>query len=161
MSDADDLQILSEILALEGASFLRYVAETGATEIRDDADRSALALYDEWARWARRQREVLTDLLARASVFPVARQYALSFSLFNYLGAAFLLNHVIEKMGAHVAQVERLAGGLAPGSEARSLAEGMVKQEREFLDRARKLEEERPKEPPKPAKIKGTSAARW
>jgi hypothetical protein len=161
MSGTDELETLSEILALEGASFLRYIAETGATEVRDDADRRAFAFYDEWAGWARRQRDALTDLLTRESVFPVTRQYPLTYSLFNYLSAAFLLKHVIEKMGLHLEQVERLAGGLAPDSEARRLVESMLQREREFLARARKLEEERPREPPKPAKIKGTSAARW
>ena len=96
-----------------------------------------------------------------AAEIPPTFGYPLRFSEYNYLNAAYLLKPVIRLMAESLDQIALRAKGLGDWESARRLVEAVAERERPFLDRARELEAQRPKEQPAPARIRGTSASRW
>ena len=157
----ESMRALEEIHALQSVPFIRYVVETSGVEARDEIDRKALALYEEWCRASVEHLESLRDFLHQQGAFSGSGSWDLAFSQFNYVSASHVLREVIARMGRHLDSVEALSRALDDWPEAKSLVLRFVATERCFLGRAAALEAERPRPAPAPARIKGTSAARW
>lgn len=155
------LEILEEVYGIEMTSFVRYLVDNGAVEVRDDFDRKVSSFFVDWYRASDLNRTSFIDLLTESGRVPPTFGYPLRFSEYNYLKAAYLLGPVIRLMGESLRQIEARAGKLADWERARELVEGTVERERPFLDRARELEKERPREERAAPKIRGTSASRW
>lgn len=142
-------------------SFVRYIVESSEAEIRDDFDRRVMPLYESWARELRQNGMALSDLLEEEGVVLGESSFPIGFSQFNFLSPSYLLKHVLEKAGAEIEALVRAQRQLEAWPVGGDLASAIVKRQSELLERARKLEGERPEEPPAPPTIKGTSASRW
>jgi hypothetical protein len=95
------------------------------------------------------------------SVVPAASSFPLNFSQYNFLRPSYLLKPVIEKSEGELQSLSEIAQALAAEPRARDLVTAVISRQRYYLERARKLEEDRPREEPKPARVKGTSASMW
>jgi len=142
-------------------SFIRYIVESSQAEIRDDFDRRVMPLYENWTRESRQNEMALVDLLEEEGVVPPASSFPIGFSQFNFLSPTYLLGHVLEKAGAELEALAAAQKELEAWPAGADLASAIVKRQSEFLERARTLQVERPKEPPTAPRIKGTSANRW
>ena len=161
MKDPSLVSLLEEVFERQRNSFIRYVFETSQAEVRDDMDRRVMAFYEDWHRQSVFHSREVEEVLSREEVAVRGSSYPIEFSQFNYLSPSYLLKHVTERMGEHLDELAEIAARLAGWPLARDLVQSIVASERKYLDQAKKLEEGRPKEAPKPSKIKGTSASRW
>jgi hypothetical protein len=161
MKDARLLALLEKVHRAERTAFIRYVVEDSLAEIRDDMDRRVFARYSDWNRECARNERAVLDLLEEEGAAPPEVSFPIEYSQYNYLSPTYLLRHVIPRMEAHVRELEEDAEGLADWPRARDLVRAMAERERLHLDEARKLDQERPQEPPRPPRLKGTSASRW
>ena len=161
MKDPALLKLLEEAFDLQRNSFIRYVFESSEAEVRDDMDRRVLAFYEDWYRTSVLHARQVEELISEEEVIPAGSSYPIEFSQFNYLSPCYLLKHVIQRMAEDLDQQAKIAEGLENWPLARGLVQSIVTSERKYFDQAKKLEAERPKELPKPPKIKGTSASRW
>jgi len=153
--------LLEKVLQVERSSFIRYVVEGSEPELRDEFDRRVFAFYEDWSRESARSQEALISALEGKDESLGAPSFALEFSQFNYLGAGYLLHAVISRMGEHVRALEGLGRSLEGSGSAGELVSAIIERHEIFLKEARKLDTERPPHPPKPPRIKGTSASRW
>jgi hypothetical protein len=169
MIDPGLLSRLEEAFQLLGSSFVRYIAESSEPEVHDDADKKAQALYEDWSRESRYSQMALGDLLAEEGCIPSEGSFPIELSQFNFLSPAYLLRHMIDHSSADLERLSELARSLSSWPRAGDLLGAVIVRQRYYLDRAKKLaeacekklEEARAKEPPKPPRIKGTSASRW
>ena len=161
MKDPRALELLEKAYLFLGTSPVRYVVETSGAELRDDWDRKVFATYEEWLRSEARNRVTVAEILREEGVFPGGGTLPLEFSQWNYAGATHLLDRVIPAAERLIEGLEQVEDALAPWSEARGVVDSIIRTEESFLERARALAAERPKAAPQPAKVKGTSAARW
>jgi hypothetical protein len=161
MNDPECVSLLADVLARQRSSLILYVVESSQAEVRDDLDRRVLAFYEDWYRVSLLHARELEGLLAAEDVIVEARSFPIEFSQFNYLSPAYLLSHVIQRMGDHLSYLSQAAQRLERWPLARSLLRDILASEGSYLEQARKLEADRSREPPKPPRIKGTSAARW
>ena len=106
-------------------------------------------------------RSAFVDLLSQHDRVPPTFGYPLNFSEYNYLNAAYLLKPVIRLMERSLDQISARAQLLGDWESARQLVEAVVEREKPFLDRARELEADAPREEPAAPRIRGTSASRW
>ncbi len=155
------LDILEEVYGIEMTSFVRYLLDNAEVQVRDDFDRKVRSFLVDWYRAIDLNRTAFIDLLNQHGRVAPTFGYPLRFSEYNYLKAAYLLKSVIRLMEQSLEQIALRARGLGDWESARQLVEAVVERERPFLDRARELEAERPREKPAPARIRGTSASRW
>lgn len=185
MSEAPVIVALDRLFAAVSASFVRYVVETSGVEVRDDLDRIAVALYDQWRQEEEKILIAIGTRLARDRVFPGKGSWPLEFSQFHYLSGGYLLRHVVRFTEPLLETIRRMmpelegetdrgdgargaadpeAGG-TPGDvadrEAAAIGERLLEIEESFLARAKALDARRPSAAPRPAPIKGTSASRW
>ncbi len=165
MIDPGLLSRLEEAFQLLGSSFVRYIAESSEPEVRDDADRKAQALYEDWSRESRYSQMALGDLLAEEGCIPSEGSFPIDFSQFNFLSPAYLLRQVIDHSSAGLEKLFGIARSLSAWPRAGDLLGAVIVRQRYYLDRAKKLAEAREKdhekEPTRPPRIKGTSASRW
>lgn len=161
MKDPSLVSLLEEVFQKQRNSFIRYVYETSQAEVRDDMDRRVMAFYEDWHRQSVFHARELEEALSREDVAVEGSSYPIEFSEFNYLSPSYLLQHVERKMALQLDELEAIASRLDGWPLARDLVRSILASERKYLNQAKKLAEERPKELPKPPKIKGTSASRW
>jgi len=161
MKDSGLLARLENVYLAEKTSFIRYVVEASQAELRDDLDRRVFAHYVDWQRECARSEEAARQLLEAEGVIPGEASYPIEFSQFNFLSPTYLLIHVIPKMETHVRLLEENAAGLGGWPQAQDLVRATAERERLHLEEVRRLEDERPRDPPKPPRLKGTSASRW
>lgn len=165
MSDVREL--IEEAYHLTKCSFVRYVIECSEPDIRDDFDRRAFSLFEDWSREARYSQMALGDLLAELDVVPGSSSFEMDFAQFNYLSPTYLLSPVLEKCSAEVDELVAIAADIQGSPRGKDLLNAVVARQRYYLDRAKKLEAEHaslsPSAPasPAPRKIKGSSASRW
>jgi len=159
--DPGTVDTLDDLYSTLSASFIRYVVEAAATEVRDDFDRRVFALYEEWARAEAAHLGAVDELLHEQLVHPVRGMWSLECSHFNYLSAAYLLGQVVRRMSDLVANLQDFASRLRSWPEAQRVAEILLLTEQRFLEQVRALEAQAPREVPQPVKAKGTSASRW
>jgi hypothetical protein len=152
---------LEDVYRAEKTSFIRYVVEDSQAELRDDVDRRVFARYGDWDRERARSEEAARELLEEEGVVPAEAAYPIEFSQFNYLSPTYLLCHVIPRMEAHLRLLEESAAALEGWPRARDLVHATAERERIHLGEVKKLDAERPREPPAPPTRKGTSASRW
>jgi hypothetical protein len=170
--DPHSVEALERFFASLSSTFVRYVVEVSGSEIRDDFDRRAVALYEEW--WGAEASHLAraAGLLEGERSHPARGAFALAFSQYNYLGAGYLLRHVLERAQVEVEDLRALRADLAYWPEARALLDAAIGTEERFLEKARALEGTRPSAAPaassaqkdaaeKGPRVKGTSAARW
>ncbi len=160
MSD-DRLTILEEIYGIAMTSFVHYLMGNAGVQVRDDFDRKVRSFLVDWYRASELNRAAFIDLLNQHGRVPSTFGYPLNFSEYNYLSAAYLLKPVIGLMQQSLDQIRTRVDRLGDWENAKQLVEAVVERETPFLDRARELEAERPREEPAPALIRGTSASRW
>ena len=129
--------VLLEIHRLLGGSIVRYAVEGAGVEIRNEADREAARLYEEWLR-------AETDIVGRAysaleaeGVFPSRPTWPLWFSQLNYVGARFLLGHVVPQMEGLRDDLRRVASSSSP--PAPPLLDEAIGVEERFVARAREM----------------------
>jgi hypothetical protein len=156
-----EIELLEKVLQLERSSFIGYVVEGSEPELHDEFDRRVFAFYEDWARECARSQDALAEVLEGKGESNATPSFPLEFSQFNYLGAGYLLQAVVARMGEHVGALEDLRLGMTEPGSARELVSAIIERHEIFLKEARKLEAERPPHAPKPARIKGTSASRW
>jgi hypothetical protein len=161
MRDAALLSRLEEVLKLESTSLIRYLIEGAEAKVAGEFDQKALALYREWYAETERSTRSIRELLSEEDYFPQSTLWPLSYSQFNYLNAAYLLRTVIRLMSAQLEAIRGRIEALQGWPQARELVAAIVEREEIYLQRARALEAERPREAPRPPRVKGTSAARW
>jgi|RhiMethySRZTD1v2_1073278.scaffolds.fasta_scaffold104916_2 hypothetical protein len=161
MSDEATADLVEEAYHLAKCSFVRYIVENSQPETVDDLDRRAFALFEDWSREGRYNQMALGDILEDMSVVPAASSFPLNFSQYNFLRPSYLLKPVIEKSEGELQSLSEIAQALAAEPRARDLVTAVISRQRYYLERARKLEEDRPREEPKPARVKGTSASMW
>jgi len=142
-------------------SFIRYLVENSEPEVREDFDRRAMALYEDWDRELRQGQTAVADLLAEEDVVPSTSSFPIGFSTFNFLSPGYLLRHVLEKTKAEIEALAAVAKDIEAWPRAAELLKALVRRQEGFVERARKLDADRPKEPAAPPRIKGTSASRW
>lgn len=159
MSDAADLA--EEAYHLTKNSFVRYVVENSEPDVRDDFDRRAFSLFEDWSREARYSQMALGDLLGDLDRVPTSSSFPIEFAQFNYLNPTYLLHAVVERCAEELEELSRIAADIKDAPRARDLLDAVIVRQRYYLDRARKLAAEQKSEPPKPPRIKGTSASRW
>lgn len=159
MTAAPDL--IEEAYHLAKSAFVRYIIECSEPEIRDEFDRRAQALFEDWARECRYSQMALGDWLADHETVPASSSFPIEFSQFNYLSPSYLLLPLLERSAQELSRMQEIATALAGSRRAQDLLNAVVSRQKYYLDRARKLEEERVKDSPAPSKIKGTSASRW
>jgi hypothetical protein len=153
--------LLEQIYRLLRNAFIRYIVECSETEIRGDFDRRVFAAYDAWERETQRARDAVREMLEEEDVIPTEGAYALDVAQFNYLSPTYLLARVIAEGQEEIDRIEALAFELGAWPRAQSLVCNCVAHLRLHLDRARRLEAQKPVVEPKPRKVKGTSASRW
>jgi hypothetical protein len=156
-----EIELLEKVLQVERSSFIGYVVEGSEPELHDEFDRRVFAFYEDWARECARSQDALVETLEGKGESIATPSFPLEFSQFNYLGAGYLLQAVISRMADHVRALEDLGRGLPESGRARELVSAIIERHEIFLKEARKLDTERPPHPPKPPRIKGTSASRW
>lgn len=155
------LVTLEKAYHLLKTSFVRFLVESSESQILDDLDRRVYALLEGWSRELEFAQASIGDLLSDAGVFPGASAYNLDFSQYNYLRPTYLLRAILERAPAEIQELDGLAKEVGAWTQAADLLTVLTRRQREYLERARKLEESRPKGPPAPPRVKGTSASRW
>ena len=90
---------LEKLFAILSNTFVGYIVATAAAEARDDFDREVLAFYEEWNAAEQSRLTAIAEILRRHGVFPGGLPWPLEFSQFNYVGAGYLLRHVVTRMG--------------------------------------------------------------
>ncbi len=169
MSDAQELasKLIEEAYHLTKCSFVRYVIESSEPDVRDDFDRRAFSLYEDWSREARYSQMALGDLLAEMDRVPTSSSFPIESGQYNYLSPTYLLGPVIEKCSAEVERLVEISGEIQGSPRGKDLLNAVVARQRYYLDRAKKLEAELPSvavastQGASPRKIKGSSASRW
>lgn len=159
MSQVADL--IEEAYHVAKCSFVRYVIESSEAEVQGDFDRKAYSLLEDWSRECRYSQMALGDWLQEVDRVPVSSSFPIDCSQFNFLSASYLLGPAIEKGQREIEQLEGIARDLASDQRASALLSAVIARQKYYLDRARKLEEERQSLPATPPRIKGTSAAKW
>jgi len=154
-------ELLEEAYHLTKSSFVRYVIECSEPDVRDDFDRRAFALLEDWARECRYSQMALGDALAELDRVPASSSFPIEFGQFNYLSPGYLLRSLLERSTAELGRLQEIAGELQGSRREQDLINAVASRQKYYLDRAGKLEQELAIEAPKPAKIKGTSASRW
>jgi hypothetical protein len=128
---------LVEIHRLVGGSIVRYAVQGAGVEVRNESDREAMALYQEWFR---AETGVVTEAqrsLETSGNFPSRPTWPLWFSQLNYVGARFLLGHVAPHMESLLSSLKDLAS--SSGSLALPLLDAAIHMEERFLERAREM----------------------
>src|SRR4029453_570398 len=92
---------------------------------------------------------------------PAHGTFPVEFSQYHFLSAGYLLQHVIDRTRKELDAIDELGIEISGWPQPSALVLTHVARHRLILGRARRLESERPAEPQKPVRIKGTSASRW
>ena len=161
MKDPGNDRILEEVYGLLNTSPVRYVVLTSGAEVRDDLDRKVFAFYERWLQQEDESRTAIAGFLRDHGFFPGAGSWPLELSHWNYAGAAHLLGGVISRSERLLDRIQELEAELAPVPEVEALMDIAIRTEEGFMEQAKALLAERPATAPQPARIKGTSAAKW
>ncbi|MBI4605517.1 MAG: hypothetical protein HY721_26425 [Planctomycetes bacterium] len=161
MKDPATISTLEEAYRLVRNGFVRYVVDESRPEVRDAFDRRVLAAYSDWSQEGARSQAAILALLLEEDAAPEEGSYPLEYSQFHFLSPGYLLRNAIAKGGAETEELDALGRRLAGWPYAQILVESIVARQRGCLERLKALEAEQPHEPPRPARLKGTSASRW
>ncbi len=154
------LQSLEKVHQLQSKSFLRYMVEAAAANVRDEWDRKARGLDEAWYRDSQGNLGVLERLLAEEDVTPRPIPWPLGFSQYHYCDTSYLLGPLKKRMEAHYQEIEAEASNLAGWPAAQAAVKALLDQERPYLAKAAELEAQRPKTS-SPAPRRKVSANWW
>jgi hypothetical protein len=160
MTEIEIKETIEELLQLEASSFVRYVIEVSRPPVVDDADRRALALFQDLYRETERGLRALSAVPEEPLAIRRGR-WPLRFASYNYLRPRYVLAPFARELEEHVERLARAAEPLAGEEAAAAAVARLLEAEKEHIERLRKLAAELEPEPAAPAALKGTSASRW
>lgn len=161
MDDESTINAAERLYGLLARSFVRYVIEESKPLVLTEWDRRVFAALSTWNADNDAALVRIEALLQAERIHASVPLWNLEFSQYHMVAPVRLLQPLLQKMEATLSRLRDLVPQLGLWTQLKAVAEESRLRQDAHLANVRRLESQRPKDPPKPGVKKGVSANFW